>query len=126
MPEYPKPKRVEKPGRLAHNSTFEASTTPMRPMSAKRAKFYGQTYRPMRDAAVGDGREPCQIQSPVCTGYVEHLHEPLTRGKAGGLEAALRDGPKPIPACDRCNSYVSEHQVWARERGFIVKLTPKE
>ena len=122
----PKPKRAEKPGRLAHNSTLAAPTSPMRPMSAKRAALYRDVYAPMRDKAVGDGHEPCQIQSPLCTGYVEHLHEPLTRGKAGGLEASLRDGPKPIPACDACNGYVSENQVWAHERGFIVKPAPKE
>ena len=64
--------------------------------------------------------EPCQIQGPTCTGFVEHLHEPLSRGRAGGLAAALRDGPAPIPCCDACNGYVSEHPVWARERGLLL------
>ena len=122
---YPKPKPRER-RRLAHGSTLAAPSKPIAPMSEKRRKFYKDVYAPMRDEAVGDGREPCQIQSPVCTGFVEHLHEPLTRGKAGGLEAALREGPPPIPACDACNSYVSENQVWARERGFIVRLAPRE
>jgi phage tail tape-measure protein len=39
---------------------------------------------------------------------------------AGGLEAALRDGPPPIPCCDRCNSYISENPVWAAENGWLV------
>lgn len=122
---YPKPQRREK-RRLAHGSTLSAPEKPMRAFSEKRSKFYREVYEPMRDEAVGDGHEPCQIQSPVCTGYVEHLHEPLTRGKAGGLEAALRDGPPPIPCCDPCNGYVSENQVWARERGFIVRRPMEE
>lgn len=70
--------------------------------------------------------QPCQIQGPTCTGYSEHLHEPLPRGRAGGIEAALRDGPKPIECCDACNSYVSEHPVWARERNLLVSRKDME
>lgn len=74
------------------------------------------------DAAVKDAKgKPCQVVSPVCTGRAEHLHEPLSRGKAGGLKAALRDGPAPIPCCDACNSWVMEHQDWAMQRGLLVK-----
>lgn len=53
--------------------------TPMNRVSPSRAaEMVG--YGEQRDAAVGDGRQPCQIVSPVCTRYVEHLHEPLSRG----------------------------------------------
>lgn len=76
--------------RLASNSTLRVAQEPMAAMSDKRAAFYRDVYAPMRDEAIGDGREPCQILSPVCTGFVEHLHEPLTRARAGGLEAAAR------------------------------------
>lgn len=76
----------------------------------------GKEYRAKAKAARG---QPCQIVSPVCTGYAEHLHEPLSRGRAGGIAAALRDGPEPIPCCDACNGWVSEHPVWARERGLL-------
>ena len=74
------------------------------------------------DAAVRAAKgKPCAIGSPVCTGAAQHLHEPLGRGVAGGLKAALRDGPPPIEACNRCNSYVAEHREWAEARGFLVK-----
>ena len=76
----------------------------------------GKRYERMKQETRG---LPCQIVSPVCTGASEHLHEPLTRGRAGGIEAALRDGPAPTECCDACNSYVSEHPVWARERGLL-------
>jgi hypothetical protein len=65
---------------------------------------------------------PCQIVSPVCTGVSEHLHEPMPRGRAGGLEAAVRMGGT-IPACDACNGYVSANPVWAKERGFLFSNT---
>jgi hypothetical protein len=77
----------------------------------------GKEYRAQAKATRG---QPCQIVSPVCTGFSEHLHEPLSRGRAGGIEAALRDGPEPIPCCDACNGWVSEHPVWAREKGLLV------
>lgn len=80
----------------------------------------GKEYRERAKETRG---QPCQIVSPVCTGYAEHLHEPLSRGRAGGIEAALRDGPPPIPCCDACNGYVSEHPVWAREKGLLIRLS---
>lgn len=88
-----------------------------RRMQRFQASPEGQEYERTKRETRG---QPCQIVSPVCTGYAEHLHEPLSRGRAGGIEAALRDGPRPLPACDRCNEYVSEHPVWAREKGLLV------
>lgn len=96
------------------------STKPgLQPMSAgmrafRRESGYDQAAREARGRA-------CQIMSPVCTGTAEHLHEVLPRGRAGGLKAALRLAPA-IDACDPCNGYVMENQVWARERGFLVSL----
>jgi len=97
----------------------DASAPGLKPMSEGMRAFREESgYNAAARAARG---QACQIVSPVCTGTAEHLHEPLPRGRAGGLAAALRDGPEPIPACDACNGYVSENQVWAREKGFIVK-----
>lgn len=80
----------------------------------------GRDYR-ARVRELGKGETPCQIQSPVCTGTAQHLHEDKTRGKSGGLDAAIRKGTRLWEACDSCNSYISENQVWARERGFVVR-----
>ena len=90
----------------------------MKPMSDGMQAFREASgYAAAVEAAKGT---PCQIVSPVCTGTSEHLHEPLSRGRAGGLRAALRDGPQPIPCCDACNGYIMEHPVWAMERGFLL------
>lgn len=93
----------------------------MNPIGKRAQRFQasdaGKQYEQAKRETKG---EPCQIVSPVCTGYVEHLHEPLSRGRAGGIAAALRDGPPPIPCCDACNGYVSEHPVWAREKGLLI------
>lgn len=80
----------------------------------------GKEYR-AHVRELGKGETVCQIQSPVCTGIAQHIHEDKTRGKSGGLDAAIRKGTRLFDACDACNSYVSEHQVWSRERGFIVR-----
>lgn len=78
----------------------------------------GRTYN-ARTRELAKGETACQILSPVCTGIAQHQHEALTRGRAGGIAAALRDGPKPISCCDSCNGYASENPVWARERGLL-------
>ena len=67
--------------------------------------------------------EPCQIVSEKCTGFVQHLHEPLTSGRSGGKRAAVRDGGF-IPACDACNDYCSnEGMEWAEMNGFLFRNT---
>ncbi len=98
---------------------YEDSTRAgLQPMSRGMRAFRKESgYDEAKAAARGT---PCQILSPVCEGVAEDLHEPLARGRAGGLKAALRDGPAPIPACRPCNEYVMENQVWARERNFLV------
>lgn len=73
------------------------------------------------DARAARGKR-CQIQSPVCTGTADHLHEPLSRGRAGGLRRAVEIGGT-VDACDPCNGYVMENQVWAYEHGFLFRAT---
>ena len=102
--------------RLAFNSTFKAPKKPMNKISKKRAAFYKDTYAPLRDSLVGG---KCQASIPdVCTGTSAHLHEILSRGRAGGLQAALRDG-SVIPVCDRCNGWISEHPLKAKSLGLL-------
>lgn len=106
-------------GRPGSHPYLDSRRAGLQPMSeGMRAFREASGYNEAAEASKG---QACQIVSPVCTGRAEHLHEPLPRGRAGGLKAALRDGPAPIPACDACNGWIMENQVWARERGFIVK-----
>ena len=75
------------------------------------------------DAAVKAAKgSPCQVVSPVCTGVSMHLHEPLSRGRSGGLQKAVEVGGT-IPCCDPCNGYISENPTWAYERGFLHRNT---
>jgi hypothetical protein len=67
------------------------------------------------------GETACQIEAPGCTGVAQHIHESATRAKSGGIEAALRKGTLLFDACDSCNEFCSENQVWAQERGFIER-----
>ena len=65
---------------------------------------------------------PCAVVSPVCTGMAEHLHEPLSRGRAGGLRKAVELGGT-VDCCDPCNGYIAENPVWAKERGWSFSNT---
>ena len=80
----------------------------------------GKAYRAHTEE-LRKGETPCQINSPVCIGVAQHIHEDKARGKTGGIEAAIRKGATLWDACDPCNEYCSENQVWARERGFIFR-----
>jgi hypothetical protein len=93
----------------------------LQPMSAGMREYRKASgYDAEKAAARGT---PCQIVSPVCTGIAADLHEPLPRGRAGGLEAAYEIGGG-VPACRACNSYCSnEGQVWAAERGLLFRNT---
>ena len=88
--------------------------------SKKMAAYYREIRVPAVRAAVGDGNEPCQARTPVCTGRVEGIHEVLPRGRAGGLKAALRDGPT-IDCCHRCNEWISEHPRESLALGLLKK-----
>lgn len=93
----------------------------IQPMSAGMRAFRKESgYDEAVKAAKGS---PCQIVSPRCTGIAEHLHEPLSRGRAGGLQRAYEESGG-IPACDACNSWIAgDGQVWAAERGFLFRDT---
>lgn len=106
-------------GMEGQHDFLDARRPGLQPMSAGMRAFREQSG--YNDAAKAAQGQPCQVVSPVCTGRAEHLHEPLPRGRAGGLKASLRDGPAPIPCCDACNGWIMENQTWARERGFLVR-----
>lgn len=98
---------------------FGSKGARLNPRSAKTETYYREERIPEVAEAVGDGRRPCQIKAPGCTGYVEGIHESATRGRFGGLKAGLESGPK-FPSCHHCNRYVGEHPAWATEKGFLL------
>ena len=65
---------------------------------------------------------PCQVVSPECTGTVQHLHEPASRGRFGGFAKAVEVGGA-VPCCDACNSYIATNPVWAAEHGWSFSNT---
>lgn len=101
---------------------FGSKGSRLNPRSAKTERYYEEVRRPAVAEAVGDGRRPCQIRAPGCTGYGTTLHEPASRGRFGGLRAAVEAGGTVL-ACPSCNRYVSEHPVWAAEHMFMQSDT---
>lgn len=101
----------------------EGPRTPLSGRSDKLAKFYVDVRVPAVQAAVGDGFNVCQMGSPVCTGFVEGLHEIATSGREGGIRQAHRDG-NTIPCCHRCNGWASEHPLEAVKRGWLAHASP--
>ena len=78
---------------------------------------------------------PCQMRSlltdeewddagldRVCQGEGAHWHEIYPRGRAGGIAAALRDGPKPVWLCDPCNSHISANPKWSEGKGLLTSV----
>ena len=91
--------------------------------SERMERYYEEVRRPAVAEAVGDGRKPCQIMSPVCTGLVESIHEIVPRGRAGGLIPAMAAGPT-VDGCNPCNGYCSQNPLWAAERGLLRHAPP--
>ncbi len=110
-----------------NRSQMSRGSTPMNrsgrinPRSKKRAKFMREVYVPMVVEAVGGGRRPCPVRSAVCTRHVEGLHEVVTRGRAGGLVAAIRLG-EIVPCCHPCNGWISENSLEAGKLKLIKHI----
>ena len=106
-PEYVKPERKKR-------------REPMASKSDKRIAYLEESDYAARSAAARG--KPCEVASPVCTRVAEGLHHVLSRGAAGGLEAAERLGAT-LDSCNACNEYVErEGRAWAVERGLRMTL----
>ena len=113
---------------------FGSTRAPLAPRSEKRERYYADHRVPAVKKAVGDGRQTCGLMheldgalryiqvSPVCTGWVEGIHEVASRGRFGGLEAALKAGPT-VDCCHACNRYWSEHAKESEATGLLMKNT---
>lgn len=112
-----------KRSQIQRGSEMNRGSTPLKrtrlnPRSKKREQYMVGRRKRVAEA-VGDGWQPCKIQADGCTGNVQGIHEVLSRGRAGGLEAAERDG-ETINCCNACNGYVSEHPIEALAKGLLV------
>lgn len=105
-----------------HTPGFGSQRKPLNPRSEKRETFYRETYIPAVIEAVGDGKRPCPVKAEGCTGYVQALHERASRGRFGGLPAAVEAGGT-VGMCNPCNGYISAHPIWARENGWLLSNT---
>lgn len=92
------------------------------PRSEARQRYYTDVRIPAVRAAVGNGKKPCPVKAPGCTGVGTDLHERASRGRFGGLPAAV-EADAPILVCRSCNGYISQHSIWARENGWLMSNT---
>lgn len=114
------PIHVKAVGMAGYHPYQDSSAPGLKPLSEGMRNYRQESGY---DAAVREAKgTPCQIVSPVCSGTAEHLHEPLSRGRAGGLKAAVRGGGT-VPSCDNCNGYIAENPVWAKEHGWLFSAT---
>lgn len=58
-------------------------------------------------------RPVCRIKSPVCTHKADVVHHDSGRGADKILDQSTW-----VECCAACNSYVEQHDNWAREKGF--------
>jgi hypothetical protein len=103
--------------RLHPNGSLK-ETKPIKPLSAKRQKIQQTEYGPAAKEYLK--KNPlCKIRSEVCTGKAEGVHH-----KAGRIGDKLTDQRYWMPACNKCNSYVEQNDLWARSNGFkLSKFT---
>lgn len=95
---------------------------PLNPRSDRMRAYYADVRVPAIVEAVGDGKRPCTMRTPDCTGWVETLHEPATRGRFGGLQSAVEAGGE-MPCCNPCNFWVKKFPIRAREMGLLRSNT---
>lgn len=104
---------------------------PLNAKSQKRHQYLKDTEYAHRSTAART--QPCALGAAGatppggCRGMADGLHHTLPRGRAGGLEAAERDG-ETVPACGACNVWVSQStagQRWAEEHGFLMRRAPR-
>lgn len=92
---------------------------------APRSSATRQAYRERR-AFVRDllERHPwCaagELLPEVCTGWAEHVHEPLTRARGG----SIIDPANAVPICGACHRWVHDHPAQATALGLLRSSPP--
>src|SRR2546430_1678255 len=93
-------------------STISTGRTPIARVSQKQRQKIELRARIRKDKVKKLGRG-CQIQSPVCRKWEQGLHH-LKKKSQGGHDSDANT----LLCCRRCNNFIENHPVWAREHGF--------
>ena len=85
--------------------------TPIRPVSAKRARANRRRTEVLRSLY----GTPCAARLAMCTGRAEQGHEVLSRARGG----SITDPENIIGVCAPCHQWITEHPLEATERGLM-------
>mgnify|MGYP001616635473 CR=1 FL=1 len=95
----------------------------MKHASAKHAKELRQAS-PFRAAYLRDhprcelwvtGLNSRFLGEPLCRGFSQVIHEPLTRARGGAID----DPENMIAVCIVCHEHIHAHPAWSEEHGFL-------
>lgn len=89
----------------------EKNPTKIKKESDKRAKLNRQYAKESKPRWQG---KDCRVRSPDCTRKAQGMHHLAGKDTA----EKLLDPNNQIPCCNACNTYVEQHDAWARVNGF--------
>ena len=104
-----------------HRGGWLARRTPLRSVSAKRAKVQQQRRTMVREELAR--RELCEAGAMIrfggyrslCAGLAVDLHEPLTRARGG----SILDPANTVAVCRSCHDWIHDHPKAAAEVGLL-------
>lgn len=100
-----KPPAVKKPYKIAQYGKKRQ----------KANRVYAEKSRPL-----WKGKQ-CTIKAKGCTRWAEGIHHP--KGKSS-IELLL-DENNMLASCNHCNSFLEQHDAWAREKEFKLSRLKK-
>ena len=105
-----------------HRGGWLARRTPLRSVSAKRAKVQQQRRTMVREELAR--RELCEAGAMIrfggyrslCAGLAVDLHEPLTRARGG----SILDPANTVAVCRACHDWIHDFPAAATSIGLLV------
>jgi hypothetical protein len=93
---------------------------PIAKESKKRAVVNKKEYLPEAKQFIKEN-PVCMVGSPVCTKASQHVHH--LKGRIGDN---LTNKKYWMAACDKCNSWIEQNDLWSRQNGFKLSKFKKE
>jgi len=93
--------------------TARKSIKPRSPKMTKQMRLYAKE---VAEFLAKEENEVCIIRSPDCTVKATCVNHKRRRGKN------LRNQKDWEPACGPCNSYIENHDQWARDNGHLLSV----